>query len=365
MIKMNKELAYWVATSAISGVGTQTFNYILKKFKRLQRFWQVSDEQVRELRIDSKTKDSIIEFRKKVDPKVYLEKVYEIGIKVSTIPDRDYPANLRQIQDCPPVLYYKGTLIPADDLAIAVVGSRAATIYGRQVTEKLVSSLVMSGLVIVSGLARGIDSIAHRSALDAAGRTIAVLGSGVDTIYPPENMRLAEEIVKNGAIVSEFPLGFPSVPSNFPARNRIISGLSLGVLVTEAAVDSGSLITAGQAAEQGREVFAVPGPITSRMSEGVNKLIKEGVHPATEVADILEILNIQQRMRQVTRDIRHEKIIADKDQKRILEILDGGAKHVDTIVRESCMPIEKISSALSLMELSGFVKNYGSGIWGE
>ena len=366
MIKMNKELAYWVATSAISGVGTQTFNYILKKFKRLQRFWQVSDEQVRELRIDSKTKDSIIEFRKKVDPKVYLEKVYEIGIKVSTIPDRDYPANLRQIQDCPPVLYYKGTLIPADDLAIAVVGSRAATIYGRQVTEKLVSSLVMSGLVIVSGLARGIDSIAHRSALDAAGRTIAVLGSGVDTIYPPENMRLAEEIVKNGAIVSEFPLGFPSVPSNFPARNRIISGLSLGVLVTEAAVDSGSLITAGQAAEQGREVFAVPGPITSKMSEGANKLIKEGVQPATEAADILEILDIERKQLQISsKESPLKGKPKDKTQAKILSVLDGEAKHIDIISRETGLTIDKVNSALSMMEINGFVKNYGSGVWGS
>src|SRR3990167_2548113 len=259
---MNKELAYWVATSAIPGVGTATFNYLLKRFKTLKAFWQAYDEQIRKLKVDAKTRDSILQFRAKVDPKVYLEKVYEVGIKVVSVVDRSYSANLRQISDAPPVLYYKGTFLPSDDLAIAVVGSRAATIYGRQVTEKLVSSLVMSNLVIVSGLARGIDAIAHRAALDAGGRTIAVLGSGVDTIYPPENRKLSEEIVENGAIVSEFPLGFPSVPSNFPARNRIISGLSLGVLVTEGAIDSGSMITAGQAAEQGREVFAVPGPIT-------------------------------------------------------------------------------------------------------
>src|SRR3990167_7032486 len=296
---MNKELAYWVATSAIPGVGTATFNYLLKRFKTLKAFWQAYDEQIRGLKLDVKTCESIIEFRAKVDPKVYLEKVYEMGIKVVSVVDRDYTANLRQISDAPPVLYYKGTFLPSDDLAIAVVGSRAATIYGRQVTEKLVSSLVMSNLVIVSGLARGIDAIAHRAALDAGGRTIAVLGSGVDTIYPPENRKLSEEIVENGAIVSEFPLGFPSVPSNFPARNRIISGLSLGVLVTEAAVDSGSLITAGCAAEQGREVFAVPGPVNSKMSVGTNNLIKEGVHPATEAADILQVLDIERKQRQL------------------------------------------------------------------
>jgi len=360
---MNKDLAYWVATSAISGVGTMTFNYLLKRFKTLKAFWQSSDEQIRVLKLDVKTRESIIGFRQKVDPKVYLEKVYEMGIKVVSVVDRDYPANLRQISDAPPVLYYKGTFLPSDDLAIAVVGSRAATIYGRQVTEKLVSSLVMSNLVIVSGLARGIDAIAHRAALDAGGRTIAVLGSGVDTIYPPENRKLAEEIVENGAIVSEFPLGFPSVPSNFPARNRIISGLSLGVLVTEAAVDSGSLITAGQAAEQGHEVFAVPGPITSRMSEGVNKLIKEGVHPVTEASDILEILDIRRQGARI-RVMSQEKP-KDKMQVKILSVLDGQSKHIDVIVREISIPIEKVSSALSLMEISGFVKNYGNGMWGE
>src|SRR3989344_7606337 len=187
---MNKDIQYWVATSAIPRVGTATFNYLLRKFKSLKRFWESNDNEINKLKLDTKTRESIIEFRAKVDPKVYLDKVYEMQINVLTILDRQYPANLRQISDAPPVLYYKGTLLPGDDLGVAVVGSRAATVYGRQVTEKLVSSLVMNGLVIVSGLARGIDAIAHRAALDAGGRTIAVLGNGLDTIYPPENKRL-------------------------------------------------------------------------------------------------------------------------------------------------------------------------------
>src|SRR3989344_6012189 len=173
---MNKETAYWVATSAIPGVGSATFNYLLRHFKTLKKFWESSDEKIRALkRLDVKTKDSIIEFRTKVEPKVYLDTVYERQIKVVSLLDRVYPANLRSISDAPAVLYYKGSLLAQDDLAIGVVGSRAATIYGRQVTEKLVSGLVMSGLAIVSGLAKGIDSIAHRAALDAGGRTIAVL----------------------------------------------------------------------------------------------------------------------------------------------------------------------------------------------
>lgn len=362
---MNKDLPYWVATSAIPGVGTATFNYLLKHFKTLKRFWQVPDEEIKKLKVDTKTKETILEFRQKVDPKVYLSTVYEREIKVVSVVDRDYPANLRQISDAPAVLYYKGNLLPADDLAMAVVGSRYPTAYGRQITEKFVADLVVAGLTIVSGLARGIDSIAHRMALVAGGRTIAVLGCGVDLVYPPENKSLADQVVKNGAVVSEFPLGFPSVPSNFPARNRIIAGLSLGVLVTEAAVDSGSLITAGQAAEQGREVFAVPGPINSKMSVGANNLIKEGVHPVTEAADILQILDIERKKLQVA-----AKAPAaaggpkDKIETKILAVLDGGSKHIDLIVRESGLRVEKVSTALSIMELHGLVKNYGSGIWG-
>ncbi|KKT80785.1 MAG: protecting protein DprA protein [Candidatus Azambacteria bacterium GW2011_GWA1_44_9] len=360
---MNREIEYWVATSAIPGVGTQTFNYLYKKFKSLKKFWEAADSEINSLKIDAKTKASIIDFRKKVDPKIYLEKVYAAEIKVVARIDRDYPANLRQLEGCSAVLYYRGNLLPQDDLAVAVVGSRNATIYGRQVTEKLVFDLSKNGLTVISGLARGIDSVAHRAALDAGGRTVAVLGSGLDNIYPPQNRNLAEEIVKNGAIVSEFPLGFPALPNNFTARNRIISGLSLGVLVTEAAVDSGSLITAGYAAEQGREVFAVPGPVTSKTSEGANNLIKDGVHLVTEASDILEILDIKRRARQLE-TINKKPETKDKNQMRILEILDGEAKHIDLIAREVKMPIDKVSATLSLMELSGIVRNYGSGVWG-
>ena len=363
---MNKEIAYWVATSAISGVGTATFNFLLKHFKTLKKFWEAPDEKIQKLKLDEKTRESIIDFRHKVDPRIYLQTVYEREIKVVCLVDRDYPANLRQISDAPPVLYFQGEIKPQDDLAIAVVGARYATVYGRQVTEKLVFDLVNSGLTIVSGLARGIDSFAHRAALEAGGRTIAVLGCGVDLIYPPENKRLAEEIIKNGAIVSEFPLGFPAVPSNFPARNRIVSGLSLGVLVTEGASDSGSLITAGQAAEQGREVFAVPGPINSKMSEGTNKLIKEGVHPVTEAADILEVLDIERKQREVAASQSGESKSKSKDKTEmaILKVLDGQSKHIDAIARESGVRIDKVSVALSMMELRGVVKNYGLGVWG-
>lgn len=362
---MNKDLPYWVATSAIPGVGTATFNYLLAKFKTLRKFWEATDEKIQKLKLDTRTREAILSFRQKVDPKVYLATVYERGIKVVTVSDRTYPVNLRRISDAPPVLYMKGSLLPSDDLAVAVVGARMATAYGRQVTEKLVFELAAAGLTIVSGLARGIDSVAHRTAIAAGGRTIAVLGSGIDLIYPPENRGLAQELVKSGAIVSEFPLGFGPKASNFPARNRIISGLALGVLVTEAAVDSGSLITAGCAAEQGREVFAVPGPVNSKMSGGANNLIKEGVHPVTEAADILQVLNVEQKHRQQeTSNLKQETEKLDKVEKTILDLLDGQSKHIDAIARESGLAIDKVTTALSMMEIRGLVKNYGSGIWG-
>ncbi len=356
-------MAYWVATSAIPGVGTATFNFLLKHFKTLKKFWEADEAVINKLKIDVRAREAIIDFRKKVDPKVYLQTVYERGIKVVSLVDRSYPANLRSISDAPPVLYFRGELLPQDDLALGVVGARFATVYGRQVTEKLVFDLVTQGLTIVSGLARGIDSMAHRAALEAGGRTIAVLGCGVDLIYPPENKNLAEEITKHGAVVSEFPLGFPSVPSNFPARNRIISGLSLGVLVTEAAIDSGSLITAGQAAEQGREVFAVPGPITSKMSAGANNLLKEGVHPATEAADILQVLDIERQKVKVESQSGKSKP-KDKTQAKILEMLADGNLHIDKLAIDCGLKIEVVSAALGQMEILGYVKNYGSGIWG-
>ena len=356
----NRDLPYWVATSAIPGVGTATFNYLLKYFKTLKKFWEADRRQMEKLKVDMRLRQSILEFRAKVDPQVYLQTVYERGIKVFALNDRDYPENLRKISDAPPVLYVKGRILPQDSLAIGVVGARYATIYGRQVTEKLVFGLVNSGTTIVSGMARGIDSFAHRSALEAGGRTIAVLGSGVDLIYPPENKGLYEAIIKNGAVVSEFPLGFPSMPSNFPARNRIISGLSLGVLVTEAAVDSGSLITAGQAAEQGREVFAVPGPIYSTKSQGTNYLIQKGAKLVSSVEDILE---------EYGKFLPEAKTISPTNQQeaKILEILYAGTPtgasglSQDEITRGSGLDASTTAATLMIMEVEKKVRNLGNG----
>ena len=230
------------------------------------------------------------------------------------------------------------------------------------VTEKFTSELVAAGFTIVSGLARGVDSSAHRSALNSGGRTIAVLGGGLNKIYPPENIRLADEIINgHGVVMSEFPPDYPSVPGNFPARNRIISGLSLGVLVTEAAQDSGSLITARLAVEQGREVFAVPGPVTSDLSRGPADLIKEGARLVFDAHEILDELGVSQVQSSKFKVQSLENL--SEEEKKVLEVLENENRHIDEIGRMLKMDAAKISAALLKMEINGLVRNLGSGVY--
>lgn len=280
--------------------------------------------------------------------------------KVITQKDSSYPKLLKEIPTAPEKLWVKGEIETGDNLAIAVVGARKITSYGRQVTENLVPGLASAGLTIVSGLARGVDSVAHRAALSCGGRTIAVLGSGIDIIYPPENKKLYWEIAANGAILTEFPPGTPPKREHFPSRNRIIAGLSLGVLVTEAAEISGSLITAGFAADFGREVFAVPGPMYSPMSAGTANLIKDGAKLVSKVSDILEELNLatsrQPLAASKTQDI-------DEIDRKILEVLQDGPKQIDEIAQKSKLPAPKILSELTLLEIRGMVKNLGGGVY--
>jgi len=272
-----KNIPYLLALHSIDGLGPIKLKEILDRFKDPKLAWEAQSTQT----------------RKNLDPESFAETIKDQGIKWFTIYGEDYPKPLKEIYDPPVVLYYKGEITPQDQSAIAVVGTRRMTGYGKVVTQQFTKDLVARNLTIVSGLARGVDSEAHWTALRTGGRTIAVLGGGLNKIYPPENRNLAEEIVKgHGALVSEFPPNNPPLPGNFPARNRIISGLSLAVLVTEAAEDSGSLITARFALEQGRDVFAVPGPITSSLSKGPIDLIKAGARPVTNADEILEDLGI-------------------------------------------------------------------------
>jgi DNA processing protein len=275
---------------------------------------------------------------------------------VLTWESHDYPHLLREIPSPPPVLYVKGTLTEEDGWAVGVIGTRRASTYGREVTRRLVGALARSGITIVSGLARGIDGEAHRAALEAGGRTIAVLGCGIDRVYPPEHRKLAEEIVENGALVSDYALGTAPEGGNFPPRNRIISGLSLGVLVTEAGARSGALITVDYAAEQGRDVFAVPGSVLNRGSKGSNSLIQDGAKIVLSPEDILVELNLTMVAEQT--EVR-QMLPANETEEALLSQLSAEPIHVDELQRQLNLPIAQVTSTLALMELKGMVRQVG------
>ena len=260
---------------------------------------------------------------------------------------------MREIYAPPPVIYVRGKLNPEDEWAVAVVGTRRATAYGKQVARMLSQDLVRNGVTVVSGLARGIDAEAHRAALDAGGRTLAVMACGLDRIYPPEHRKLAHEIAENGALISDYPVGTRPEARNFPPRNRIISGLSLGVVVVEAGSKSGALITVEFAIEQGREVFAVPGNIVSRTSVGCNRIIQDGAKMVLHVRDVLEELNL-------TMIEQHAEVRAvlptDGTEAQLLQLISDDPLHVDEICRQSQMPVHKVSGTLAMMELKGMIR---------
>lgn len=285
-------IPYLLALQSIDGLGPIRLKVILDYFKDPKLAWEAKAEEFFKIGIYRKTVNLLIETRKKLEPKSYAQKIADCGIKWLTVFDENYPKLLAQIYDPPVVLYYKGE-IDWDKPAIAVVGTRKITGYGKTVTEQFTKKLSNAGLTIVSGLARGIDTQAHLTTVAENGRTVAVLGSGLNNIFPPENKDLAAKIASGyGAVISEFPPDDMSLPGNFPARNRIISGLSLAILIIEAAEGSGSLITARLALEQGREVFAVPGPVTSDLSKGPINLIRQGAIAVSSPDEVLEELGI-------------------------------------------------------------------------
>ena len=351
------ELTYWVGFNIVRGVGPARFRLLLDHFGSLQAAWQASEETLSAAGLDRRAIANLIETRTKHDLDRTLESIFAAGVQVLTWEDESYPSPLRNIHDAPPVLYVKGALIEADSWALAVVGTRKATTYGRHMTEELVGTLARSGLTIVSGLAKGIDAIAHRAALEAGGRTLAVFGCGVDVIFPADHRALAEEIAQAGALISDYPLSTQPEAGNFPPRNRIISGLSLGVLVTEAGERSGALITADYANNQGRDVFAVPGNVTSPSSLGTNRLIQDGARLVISADDILTELNLGMAVQQA--EVRAAIPTTDVEA-RLLAILAAGPIHIDELCRQSSMSIAEISSTLTLMELKGLVCQVGA-----
>ncbi|HAD07781.1 MAG TPA: DNA-protecting protein DprA [Anaerolineaceae bacterium] len=349
--------AYWVGFNYVKGIGSVRLNRLLQAFGGdLKAAWEAPYEKLIAVRLHPRLVENVLRVRSQIDLERIWENIERKGIQVITWEEEAYPSLLRQIDQPPPVLYIKGEYLPEDELAVAVVGTRRVSAYGKQVAEELAAFLARNQVTVVSGLARGTDAVAHQSALREGGRTLAVLGCGVDLIYPPEHVKLAEEITANGALISDYPPGTPPESNNFPPRNRIISGLSLATIVIEAGETSGALITASFAADQGREVLAVPGNIHSPNSKGVNRLIQSGARPLLNPADVLEALNIQQIN---TRRIARKVLPSDETEAKLLQVMGNDNLTADEISFLSGLPIDKVSACLIMMELKGLVKNNG------
>ncbi len=353
-------LMYWIAFSRVLGIGPVRFQMLLNFFHDdVATAWHADSQALTAAGLDQRTIEAFLMQRKRILPEQELEKLARLRIRVITWKDTAYPPLLRKIEYAPPVLYTCGTLTEDDrQFTLGIVGTRKMSSYGQQVTERLTEDLVEGKMTIVSGLALGVDTVAHTAALNAGGRTLAVLASGLDIIYPRSNYTLARRIVESGqgALITPFPLGVQPEAGNFPARNHIISGLSLGILVTEAPQKSGALITANSALEQGREVFAVPSGIFSPAGGGVNKLIQDGAHPVTNVNDILSCLNIHMLPQHVE---AQTTLPASPEEQALLRVLSHENRHIDDIIREVGLPAHTVSALLTVMELKGMIRQVG------
>ena len=356
MIVAVNELKYWVSFSKVPGIGRVKISQLLEYFTTLAVAWDAPAAELKKAGLDSKSITAIVNLRSKIIPDAEIDNLNKYKVKAITCNSPDYPQRLKEIHDYPPIIYVRGTLLSEDECCVAVVGTRRATAYGRQVTEEIVTDLSKNRITVVSGLAKGIDSIAHRAALDAGGRTIAIFASGLDTVYPAENVRLAREIMERGALISEYPLGTRPKADNFPRRNRILSGISLGVLVVEAGEKSGALITAEQALQQNREVFAIPGSILSPTSRGTNNLLQQGAKLVRNYLDILEELNLAM----VTQQLEMKELLpTDKTESLLLKQLSAEPTHIDEICRQSGLAAALVGGTLTMMELKGMVKQVG------
>lgn len=346
-----KKFSLWL--SGLPQIGSRRYLSLIEYFGSARRVFECSRKELMESAIlNLKLVDLIVSKRDMDKIDRYLKKVKENDIKVYTIDEENYPQNLKNIYDPPPVLYVKGDIKYSDADAIAIVGSRKASEYGLRTGEKLGMELAEAGITVVSGMALGIDSAAHKGALKGRGRTIAVFACGLNYIYPRSGISLAREIVKHGAIISEYPLGIDAIPQNFPARNRIISGMSKGVVVIEANERSGSLITADFALEQGRDVFAVPGNIIAPNSKGTNELIKNGAKLVASINDILEEYGIQRSGSEISSEAEN----LNELEKRILTYINGSGKNMDEIVEFIGMETGAVLSKMIQLEIKGKVK---------
>jgi DNA processing protein len=355
------ERAYWVVLSMAAGIGPVRFQRLLEICGGARRAWQATDFQLAAAGLERRTADSLRRLREQTTPAAVATRLAQLNIRALTLLDDEYPPGLHQVAGPPPVLFVRGRLTSADAQAVAVVGTRRATSYGQAVAQRLARDLAAAGVTVVSGLAKGIDTAAHRAALQAGGRTIAVLGNGLDQVYPPENAGLARQIAESdaGAVVSEFAPGVPPDAVNFPRRNRIISGLSLATVIVEAGERSGALITADFALEQGREVMAVPGSILSPMSAGPNELLKQGATPVTGVDDILNMLNPGSSTLQSEPTARPLPELGPGESS-VWQALGGEPRHIDELARALSIPPGQVSAILAILELKGLARQVGA-----
>ena len=370
-----QDLKYWVALSTIPQLGAARIRLLESYFGEMEQAWRADSEELQQARLDSRTVLGVLEGRKRVDPDDSMASLIQGGIKATNWNMDDYPPRLKQIFDPPPVLYYKGEIQPEDEWSVAVVGTRRPTNYGRKAATELSRDLASSGITVVSGLALGIDGIAHRAALDCGGRTIAVVAGGLDSVYPREHAGLFRQIEDRGAVVTEHALGVRPDGRNFPRRNRLISGMALGTLVVEAPFNSGTRSTVEQALAQDREVFCIPGEIFSENSKLTNQLIKAGAKLVADYTDILEELNLPSTVGQYgtkglasadpdvalsksAEDI--EEVELDEGEAALVAQLSGAPMHVDDLCRDSGLPIASVISMLTLLEFKGIVVQAGS-----
>ncbi len=367
MIDIERDLPYWAAFSRVPTIGSVRVGLLEERFGSLEAAWQATQGELTAAGLTEATAESVGQVRRVVDPEREIESARAAGVEVLTWHSSGYPALLREIDGPPPVLYVRGSLEPNDEARVTVVGTRNPTVYGREAGRHLAGDLAKFGVTVVSGLARGIDGVAHSAALEAGGRTIAVMGSGLDIVYPPEHSALAARIVENGAVVSEHPLGSKPEARHFPRRNRLLSGLSLGTLVIEAGEGSGTRSTVGFALEQNREVLCVPGSIYSPASELTNGLIREGAKLVASVEDILDELLPSGAARQEAMPglaaadaaVAAGAVADTEEEEMLLAALGHEPRHIDELSRATTMPATQVMSTLTMMEMKGAAMQVG------
>ncbi len=347
----------------VPGIGPRMTQALLERFGTADAVLQAAPSELREVQgIGVKLSQAIARAPSAEDVAAEIERCRQFGISLLTPQHNEYPRLLREIHDPPAVIFARGNMQPRDALAIALVGSRHATQYGLAQAERLAGSLARAGLTIVSGLARGIDAAAHRGALAAGGRTIAVLGSGLANIYPPEHVALADEVARSGCLLSESPPRMQPISGAFPQRNRIISGISLGVIVVEASAQSGALITARHAMEQGREIFAVPGRVDSRVSHGCHRLIRDGAKLVESADDVLEELGplVAPATHEAGQVVHHPaELLLNEVEREVLAAITTEPTSIDEVVAASRLPTSQVLATLSVLEMRRLVRRQG------